>query len=117
MKHKQRIIACAMSAALALSAVSLTGASAAPSDSEPVSGEWSGEEKAVKLHQFSMDKTKDVNCIFYEALPSMPYMDVEEYLELLFEKDYSTAEDGNHVYTITSPTGKMTVDTAKDVIT
>ena len=117
MKHKQRIIACAMSAALALSAVSLTGASAAPSDSEPVSGEWSGEAKAVKLHQFSMDKTKDVNCIFYKELPSMPYMDVEEYLELLFEKDYSTAEDGDHIYTITSPTGKMTVDTAKDVIT
>ena len=85
MKHKQRILACAMSAALALSAVSLTGASAAPSDSEPVSGEWSGEAKAVKLHQFSMDKTKDVNCIFYKELPSMPYMDVEEYLELLFD--------------------------------
>lgn len=74
-------------------------------------------EKEIDAYLFNMKNTEKLKCLIYDDMPSMPYINVTDYLFRVTETQFPISEDGNGVYTVTSPTEKtMVIDTVKDTV-
>ena len=75
-KSKHRIVALLLAVIIMIGSVPMTAtAAAAP--------ERSYQEKEVTAYLLSMEKTEPVKCLFYDDMPSIPYIGVMDYLEML----------------------------------
>lgn len=109
-KSKHRIVALLLAVIIMIGSVPMTAtAAAAP--------ERSYQEKEVTAYLLSMEKTEPVKCLFYDDMPSIPYIGVMDYLETLFGKEFTFSDSGKGSYTVKSSSGKsMVIDTAADKI-
>ena len=73
------------------------------------------EKKSVKAYLFSMDKSEELECLFSQALPEVPYISAEDYLDRIYTVDFTTASSGD-VYTVSGNEMTITVDAAKDTV-
>lgn len=87
----------------------------------------SGQFTKKQVTTCDMDDTKqtELSCLYREDKPNIPYVDVEQYLDLVYgeDSDYTLTGDGDH-YTVTGQnriTGKtgssLLIDTKKDTLT
>lgn len=80
-------------------------------------GEEEGySRKEVTGYIFSLESEKTFECIFKNALPEVPYIDVLDYLNVVFIDEFGIAKNEDGTYTVTSSGGTMDVDPEKDVI-
>ena len=82
-------------------------------------------KKQVTTYDRDETKKLELTCMFRGDMPNVPYVDMEQYIDLVYQEDsdYSLTGDGD-LYTLTGKnknTGKtgstLTVDTAKDTLT
>lgn len=74
-------------------------------------------QKKVTAYLYSKDKTVSLTCLFYDDLPSMPYISITDYLSNVFEGEFKLAEKGNGVYQLTPPAGKkMLINTKQNTV-
>ena len=107
MKMK-KLAAAALAAMLATSSLSLSAFAEAE--------ESSFEKRSVKAYLFSMDESKQLDCLFTKENPDMPYMGVKDYLDNIFTVEFTSEDKGNGVIEITGNNGTVTVDTVKDTV-
>ncbi len=109
--HKTGLKALALSlaAVFTIGSASLTAASAA---------ERSGKEQDITAYLFDMDDKTTIKCMIYDDMPSVPYINVMDYLGKLYDdNEFTVADNGNGVYTVTGSTEKaMVIDTEKDTV-
>ena len=106
MSKKKLSIAAA--AVLALSSVSGIAAYAEPEG-------YSGRD--VTVYYCNADDTGTVTALFCDGLPSVPYLDAVDYINLVFsEKGYNSLEFAEGKFEISGPTGSFVIDTVNDTI-
>ena len=67
----------------------------------------------------NMSQKEKAKLIFYKDLPHIAYMDINKYFKLFFPKNKITVKQKKknpNIYTLTSPTGKATVDVKKETL-
>ena len=58
--------------------------------------EVSFTKKTVAIYDGDESKKQDIDCLFRDDMPNVPYVDVEQYLELVFnDTDFIMTEDGD----------------------
>ena len=107
MAIKKRIIAALASALFAVSIFPFS----ALADAGPAY-----EKKDVTAYRYSMDKSETLQCLFLNDLPEVPYVNVEDYLDRIYVKDYTTSASVD-VYTISGNGMTIVADTTKDTVT
>lgn len=85
-------------------------------DDSPEQNVLGYEKRSVTAHIFEKDKTQDLNCIFADDMPAMPYIDAQEYLDVMFTVDFETDKADDGIYTITGNDTTITIDPEKDTI-
>lgn len=85
-------------------------------DDSPKQNVLGYEKRSVTAHIFEKDKTQDLNCIFADDMPAMPYIDAQEYLDVMFTVDFETDKADDGIYTITGNDTTITIDPEKDTI-
>ena len=130
---KGKVITGVLAATMAIStvfSVSVAQAGAAEAETtdprESVTEEMAVSEvpvtrKTVTVYDGEESKKQDFDCLFRDDMPNVPYVDVEQYLELIFnDTDFVMAQSGDQfVYhgEIGDKTGSnLIVDTARDTI-
>ena len=82
-------------------------------------------KKQVMTYDQDDTKQTELTCMFREDMPNVPYVDMEQYIDLVYneDSDYTLTGEGNQ-YTVvgknrnTGQTGSvLTIDTAKDTLT
>ena len=75
------------------------------------------KEKEVTAYLLSMEKSKPIKCLFYDDMPSVPYIGVMDYLSTVYGDEFKFSDEGSGIYTVKSSAGKsMIIDTATDKI-
>lgn len=75
------------------------------------------KEQELTAYMFSMNNPETIKCLFYDDMPSMPYISIMDYLGKIYDNRFTLADNGGGVYTVTSSTEKtMVIDTEKDTI-
>ena len=74
------------------------------------------EKKEVTAYLFSMEETATIECVFFDALPEVPYIDPVDYLGVIFTDDFTEKDNGDGAFTISSPKGDMVLDAENDTI-
>ena len=106
-KFGQKALALSLAATLCVGALPFTAVSAA---------ERKYSEQEVTAYLFTQDRKDNLNCLFFEDMPNVPYINVKDYLEILTASPYTVAESGG-VYTVTSRSGEtMVIDAGKDTV-
>ena len=106
MSKKKLSIAAA--AVLALSSVSGIAAYAEPEGYS---------RRDVTVYYCNADDTGTVTALFCDGLPSVPYLDAVDYINLVFsEKGYNSLEFAEGKFEISGPTGSFVIDTVNDTI-
>lgn len=90
---------------------------------EAAAPEVSFTKKTVAIYDGDESKKQDIDCLFRDDMPNVPYVDVEQYLELVFnDTDFIMTEDGDQ-YSVYGKlkdgdkTGSsMVIDVAKDTV-
>ena len=81
-------------------------------------GEVSTEIREVTTYVYDEDTTEKTKLLFRSDLPTVPYIDVDKYLDTIYTKDFVVEKLSDGFFVITSPSGTtMEVDTEKDMIT
>ncbi len=79
-------------------------------------------KKTVTVYDGEESKKQDFDCLFREDMPNVPYVDVEQYLELVFNDTDFVMEQSGDQFSYHGEIGdkkgsNLIVDTAKDTIT
>ena len=74
------------------------------------------EEKTVTTYVYDKKHTTKTTLVFRKDLPSIPYIDVAEYLNLIYKATFTEKKVKNGVYTVSAKNASMKVDTNKDTI-
>lgn len=74
------------------------------------------KKKSVTAHIFKKDKTATLNCLFFDDMPNIPYVNAEEYLNQIYTIEFSTVDNRDGTYTVKNDNGEMAVDTVKDTV-
>ena len=73
-------------------------------------------KKSVTAYKYSKDKSDKLTCLFLNDLPDVPYVNVEDYLDRIYTKDFTTKAKGS-VYTISGNDITLIADTSKETVT
>ncbi len=74
-------------------------------------------EQELTAYLFEIEKTDKIKCLFYEDMPSTPYISVTDYLNRLYDDSFTVSDSGSGVYTVKSTTEKtMVIDTEHDKV-
>ena len=66
---------------------------------------------------FSEDNIVAMECLFYDDLPLVPYINPIDYLNVIYTDEFTLTDNGGGVYTVTSAYGEeMIIDAAKETI-
>ena len=69
----------------------------------------------MMAHLYNMDDSKTVECLFYSDLPSIPYMNILDYIDCVYVDHFALTEKGGGIYELESPSNEvMTIDTGSD---
>ena len=74
------------------------------------------EKKPVKAYIYSMDESREIECLFKKDNPDLPYVSVREYLDSIMTVSFASEDKGEGVFEITGNNGSLTVDTVKDTV-
>ena len=99
--------------ALMLTALASLGYAAA-ADVEPAELTFTGRD--VNAYVFGFDSTKSIYCLFLDTLPDVPHITPEDYLNVIYTDQFTTAGEGS-VYTVTNAYEEtMVIDAENDKI-
>ncbi len=74
-------------------------------------------EKELTAYYYNAEDTGTIKALFFDDLPSVPYVSAVDYINTVFlNKDYTSEESGDGVYTISGATGSFVVDTVNDTV-
>lgn len=79
-----------------------------PALSVSAAGEVDGEQYEVKTlttYLYSKDKPSATDALFTKELPTIPYLDAEDFFGHIYTPDFTTAKNPDGTYSITSKTG------------
>lgn len=74
------------------------------------------QKKDVTAYLYSTDSETNLECLFLDELPSVPYVDAADYLNQIFTVSFTESKGDDGVYTVKSENGAMTVDPQKDTV-
>ena len=76
------------------------------------------EERTVTAYMDSMDDTADVQCRFYDDMPSIPYVRFTDVFRMFYSETLVTVDNGGGTFTMTNESGYTAVfDIVNDRIT
>ena len=86
---------------------------------EAAAPEVSFTKKTVAIYDGDESKKQDIDCLFRDDMPNVPYVDVEQYLELVCnDTDFVMTQSGDqflyHGEIGDKKGSNLTIDTAKD---
>lgn len=73
-------------------------------------------KKAVTTYLYSMDKQTELECLFTEELPEVPYIDPEDYMDHVFTVDAMETKNSDGTYSVTNRNGTMVIDPNADTV-
>lgn len=112
MTIRKRLVGIASAVVLAVSVFPLS----AFADINETKNNAEFEKKNVSTFVFSKQKKDSLECLFLKDLPEVPYVNVEDYLDRIYTKDYTTKADGD-VYTVSGNGMTFVADTSKETVT
>lgn len=71
--------------------------------------------KNVSTYVLGNDELIEMQCLFSDDMP-VPYVDVEDFLNKIYEADFSTQSTDEGVYKVGNSYGEMIIDTRNDTI-
>lgn len=74
-------------------------------------------EETITAHLYEMDKTAELNCLFFSDMPNTPYISATDFLSHIYRDTFTLTKMSGGVYQITNSFGDtMIVDTVKDTV-
>lgn len=110
MKHKNTIAGISALALICTNCLPALAASAA---------EETPDYKAstMNVHIYSEDKSAEIDCRYYNDLPSIPYVKLSDYYKLWLDQELAITNEGDGVYEVKVPAGiKGTVNVNEETI-
>ena len=74
------------------------------------------EIKTLPTYLYSKDKATTTDALFTKELPTIPYLDAENFFDHIYTVDYTTTKNPDGTYSVTSKNGTMIVDVEKDTL-
>lgn len=74
------------------------------------------EVKTLTTYLYSKDQATTTDALFTKDLPTIPYLDAEDFFDHIYTVDFTTAKNPDGTYSISSKNGTMVVDTEKDTL-
>ena len=110
-KVMRKRISIALVSMLAASA-SLGAAAYAEGEADP-----GYSEKELTAYYYNAEDTGTIKALFFDDLPSVPYVSAVDYINTVFlNKDYTSEESGDGVYMVSGSTGSFVADTVNDTV-
>lgn len=72
--------------------------------------------KDVTAYVFSMDDSKKLTCLFTDKLPSIPYIEVTDYLNTIYTAPFTAEKNADGSYAYSNKNGSFVVDPEKDTV-
>ncbi len=73
-------------------------------------------EKEVEAYLFSMDDTATFTCLFRDDIPDLLYIDAVDYLNQLYNVEFTEEETADGIITVSNKNGSFIVDAEQDVV-
>lgn len=73
-------------------------------------------KKEIPTYVYSMEEKKTTECLFSDALPSMPYVDPVDYMNNIYTVEASSVKNEDGTYSVSNKNGTMKVDPNADTI-
>ena len=111
----RRAMLCALLALTVLVSALPLGVIAAHADDE--AEEVTVEKKEVNAYVYSLENTKTFECLFRSDLPDVPYIDVIDYLNVIYTDEFTESANEDGTFTVTNVNGyTMVVDPGNDTV-
>ncbi len=72
--------------------------------------------KDITAYVFSMDDSKKLTCLFTDQLPSVPYIEVTDYLNTIYKIPFTAEKNADGSYTYADKNGSFIADPEKDTV-
>ncbi|MBQ9469099.1 MAG: hypothetical protein IJU52_08855 [Clostridia bacterium] len=73
-------------------------------------------KKEVTAYIFSLEETKTLECVFFDALPEVPWIDPADYLGVIFTDTFTETDNGDGTFTVSCSTGDMVLNVNDDTV-
>ena len=71
----------------------------------------------VDAYVYTLDSTTEIECVFYDVLPEVPFVDPADYLSVIFTDEFTEEKGADGRYTVTNVYGvTMVIDTEADTV-
>ena len=72
--------------------------------------------RSLPTYLYSMNHAATTDALFTRQLPTIPYLDAEDFFDHIYTVDFSTSKNADGTYSITSENGVMVADAEKDTL-
>lgn len=108
MKKSLKAISMILSSTLVISAFASATAFAAENDAI--------EKRELTAYLFNMDDTTTLDCMFTSSLPDIPYIELSDYVGVIYTEQFTETKNNDGTFTLTGPGGNMFINPQNDTV-
>ena len=108
MKKSLKAISMILSSTLVMSAFATATAFAAENDAI--------EKRELTAYLFNMDDTTKLDCMFTSSLPDIPYIELSDYVGVIYNDQFTETKNDDGTFTLTGPGGNMFINPQNDTV-